>query len=556
MPRKKLSRLRHYRLCLIGVALLWPASECVLRAQQQATAPVAREAAGVSTFFSTAAEESYSTYQLFSDGDLWPSCWANDNNLYTANGDGKAFTETAADRYDMAVSVIQGMPPALRGRTIATDVGSNWSGKHYNRKPTGMLCIHGELYLAFQNLSLNFVDTPAASIARSRDHGKTWTWERSAPMFGTPQQPRSPLAYKFTTIFFLDYGKNSRDAIDHYVYAYGLDNNWREQSDMYLARVPDKKVLVRSAWEFYSGTGPAGEPQWTSDITRKAAVLSDSRIMYTDTLGTRKGERACRVIGQGGVVYDAPLKRYIFASWSCGTHEFYEAPEPWGPWRHFLTTDFGLLNGPYNYGEYGTNIPSKFISADGTTLYLQSNVWAHTYTFALRKLFLQPYIAAAASNIPSDTNLALAPGTRAISKSTHFGLLCGLDCRDSMAIGMANGSEDDFDDEAKAMDWWGYTWPQPYHFNRVVYRTGNVTSAGGWFAGELRVQVRQNFQWKDVDGVDISPRYPFSPEAGSHVTYTFTLPDGATGDGVRILGRPGGASHFTSISQLAIYDTR
>jgi len=42
-----------------------------------------------STFFATAAEESFSTYQLESDGDLWPSCWADDDNLYTANGDGR-----------------------------------------------------------------------------------------------------------------------------------------------------------------------------------------------------------------------------------------------------------------------------------------------------------------------------------------------------------------------------------------------------------------------------------------------------------------------------------
>jgi hypothetical protein len=101
-----------------------------------------------STFFATAAEESFSTYQLESDGDLWPSCWADDDNLYTANGDGKAFTH-AASRYDMAVSVIRGMPPSLTGSTIATDVGSNWSGTHYNRKPTGMLCIDGAIYLAF-----------------------------------------------------------------------------------------------------------------------------------------------------------------------------------------------------------------------------------------------------------------------------------------------------------------------------------------------------------------------------------------------------------------------
>jgi hypothetical protein len=282
-----------------------------------------------SDFFATAAEESYSTYQVFGDGDLWPSCWAKDDRLYTANGDGTAFNH-AASRYDMAISVLRGLPPALTGRTIATDVGSNWSGKNYNRKPTGMLCIHGDIYLAFQNLSLNFVDTPAASIAKSTDHGKTWTWDKAAPMFGAPAQPDSPLAYRFTTIFFLDYGKDSRRAIDEYVYAYGLDRNWRSQQDLYLARVPNKEIQTRTAWEFFAGMDDTGNPRWSREIAQKAAVLTDERLLYTKMLdGNAKGcEDNHKPIGQGGVVYDAPLKRYIFASWSCTTHEFYEAAQP------------------------------------------------------------------------------------------------------------------------------------------------------------------------------------------------------------------------------------
>jgi hypothetical protein len=291
-------------------------------------------------------------------------------------------------------------------------------------------------------------------------------------------------------------------------------------------------------------------------MTRKAAVLTDDRLLYTAMLDA--GKKSCednhKVIGQGGVVYDAPLKRYLFASWSCTTHEFYEAPNPWGPWRHFLSIDFGALKTEKNYGQYGTSIPSKFISADGKELYLQSNIWDRSYAFALRKLFLEPYSPAPASNDSSDANLALAQRARAISKSTHYGLLCGRDCSDQMASGMSNGSEDDFDKEAKTADWWGYTWPRPYHMNQIVYTTGDMTSAGGWYADPIRVQVRQHFQWIEVKGVTVTPAYPFSSKAGSHVAYTFMLPDGTWGDGVRIIGTPGGASHFTSISQLAIYN--
>lgn len=187
---------------------------------------------GPSTFFVAGREEGYSTYQMRGDGDLWPTCWADDDNLYTANGDGAAFTGGTA-RPDMQVSRISGAPPQMVGTPLAADVGTNWSGRGFNRKPTGMLCVRGAMYLAFQNLdSVGFNSAPAASIARSVDHGKTWEWDRTAPMFGG--EGKDPL---FTTVFFLDFGKNSADAIDRYVYAYGLDNNWRSQQAMFLARV-------------------------------------------------------------------------------------------------------------------------------------------------------------------------------------------------------------------------------------------------------------------------------------------------------------------------------
>jgi len=506
-----------------------------------------------STFFSTAAEEAYSTYQLPGDGDLWPSCWADDDNLYTANGDGTAFNH-GVERYDMAVSRITGNPPSLNGQTLATNVGTNWSGSDYNRKPTGMLCIDGALYLAFQNLdSSHFDDAPAASIAKSTDHGATWTWDTSSPMFGTPGHLNDPLSHKFTTIFFADYGRDSTNAVDQYVYAYGLDNNWRFQSEIFLARVPRASVQKRVDWEFFVGFDGHGNPAWDKDVRQKTPVLRDERLLYRTKLGKTKTDCDTNqaVIGQGGVVYDAPLRRYIFASWSCATHEFYEAPYPWGPWRHFLSTDFGHVRSTRHYGQYGTSIPSKFISADGKTLFLQSNIWNFAYTFSLRKVYLQPYASTVANNRPSSADLALIPGTRAISKSTHFGLLCGLDCSDQLNSGILNRSEDDFDDEAKTVDWWGYVWPYNLRINRVVYRAGECSGDGGWFASDLRVQVREKVEWIDVSGVSVTPTYSYRQCAGTE-TYIFLLPN-VSGDGVRIIGRPGGRLDFTSIRLLSVY---
>jgi hypothetical protein len=411
-----------------------------------------------------------------------------------------------------------------------------------------MLCVNNALYLAFQNLKIGTFDSaPDASIAVSTDHGTTWQWNTQSPMFANSV---------FTTIFFLDYGKNYANSPDGYVYAYGLDNNWRFQQKLYLGRVAKTSIQSAASWQFYQGSDGNGNPVWGS-ISTKQPVLTDNRVLYANNFCSTTPELCpSSPIGQGGVVYDAPLHRYIFSSWSTETHEFYEAPTPWGPWSHFLSQDFGALLLQQNRGQYGISIPSKFLSGDGKTLYVQSNVCCqdNAYTFSLRKLYVEPYAAATASNVPDNNNniAVTGAGTTAISKSTHLGTLCGLNCSDSLNDRNTSGNEDDYDQEVKPTDWWGYTWNHPYNMNKVTYTTGTMFTDGGWYTGNLQVQVRQNFNWINVPGVSITPSYPYSNSAGNNKTYTFTFGN-TWGDGVRIIGSPGGSAHFTSISELGVY---
>ena len=264
-----------------------------------------------SKYFSTFAEERYSTYQLAGDGDLWPSCWAADDDVYAANGDGTAFTG-GSSRFDMAVSRISGMPPGLTGTTVATNVGTNWSGPNYNRKPTGMLCRNGAIYLAFQNLNFNtFDDAPAASIAKSIDQGATWTW---TPLLRCSARLRTRRAARPTS---------SRPSSSwtmagmRKMLSTGMctPTGWtitgaRKRRCIWRGCLR-KKVQTRAAWEFYTGTDTNGAPTWTSDITQKMPVLTDTRLLYPVMFGT-----ACppsqQVIAQGGVTYDARAPAIYF----------------------------------------------------------------------------------------------------------------------------------------------------------------------------------------------------------------------------------------------------
>ena len=504
-----------------------------------------------STLFSTVRIEEYSTVRTESDGDLWVSCWGADGALYSANGDGWGFTRLDR-RPDIVVNRITGRPPHLQGQALAMEdaVGTVWTpGGAYNRKPTGMVAVDGALYLAIQDLNRDFNDAPAASISRSTDGGKTWQWDRSGPMFRD---------YQFTTIFFLDYGKDSRHAPDEYVYAYGLDGNWRDSFNdrvpdptaLYLARVHKEHVQDRSQWRFFAGLDSGGRPRWVAELAGRKPVLETTRRVYP-RIYTPEAPHNLTVLSQGSVVYNKPLNRYLYSSWTDYTFEFFEAPTPWGPWRLFLSKDFsGYPWVATKHGGYGVSIPSKFISRDGRTMYVQSNSFAgrvDVYRFAFRKLHVTPYRPSRATNRRSRArNLAREEGAVPIAKSIHYGQTGYFN------DGVREQSEDDWDQEIKPLSWWGYTWDRRYRMNQVVYTTGGIFSDGGWFSQPPKVQVRRDFRWVDVEGLSVTPTHPGDQTSGPHRTYTFRFQD-TVGDGVRIIGAPGGSRSFTSLAELEVY---
>jgi hypothetical protein len=528
-----------------------------------------------STFFGTVELPYAAQVQTGSDGDLWPSAWADDDALYAANGDGRGFSDQPSA--DLVANRLTGTPgDQLAGTRLAASdaICPVWSDPaRYNRKPTGMLAIDGngdgvdELYLAVQDLRYGdgaFDDAAAASVAVSTDHGVTWT-PTTAPMFTD---------HVFTTVFFLDFGKSSEhrrvlgEPDSGYAYAYGLDGNWRtsyvhsvpDPVDLYLARVPIGSITDRSSWQFCTGVDANGRPGWSGDIGARSAVLHDERRLYpTISQNPKNGPTNLSVLAQGSVVYHPALERYLYTSWTEYTFEFYEAPAPWGPWKLFLHKDFGpypwwgSAPGPKN-GGYATTIPSRYAAADGTSMWVQSNWFVGAdngptnYDFSLRELRLTPWRDTTPGN-PRDAGVNLArtaPGTVPIDRTAHYGRLGVLNDGDP------TGSEDSWNGTAADTDQWGYTWPQAYSLNRVVYTTGAVFADGGWFGADLRVQVRQRHAWVDVTGASVDPAYPYSADAGANVAYTFRFDD-TWGDGVRIVGTPGGAEHFTSIAELAVY---
>jgi len=252
------------------------------------------------------------------------------------------------------------------------------------------------------------------------------------------------------------------------------------------------------------------------------------------------------------VVYNKPLRRYIYSSWTEYTHEFYESPSPWGPWKLFYQRDYGMYPwNPIKHGGYTATIPSKFINADGRTMYVQDDTFSsgvNNYRFSLRKMRVEPRKPSRPENAPDpQANLArLGPGVVPVAKTISAG--------DSGRLndGLVSGSADDRDNEDKPRSWWGYAWPRLYTMDTLVFTSGSLSDEGGWFREPPRVQVRNDGRWVEAEGQRVSPEYPGARPEQPFQRYVFSS-EPVAADGIRLIGAPGGTRTFTSVAELEVY---
>ena len=289
------------------------------------------------------------------DSDNWPITWADDDNLYTAYGDGYGFEPKLVDKLSLGFARVEGIPPDFSGFNIRSSTGERFGSGATGKKASGMLMVDGTLYMWVRNANN---DGTQSELAWSHDHAKTWTW--SSWRFAS-------LGY----VCFLNFGKDYSGARDDYVYMYSPDtpSAYNETDHVVLIRVPKGQITNRAAYEFFKELDTDGNPVWTNDISRRGAVF----------------------IFAGGcnrldVTYNTGIGRYLMTMKSRakagGLNQFsiYDAPEPWGPW----TTVYYTENWDVAAGE-SQHIPSKWISADGKTFYM---VFAGGDSFSVRKATL------------------------------------------------------------------------------------------------------------------------------------------------------------------------
>jgi len=290
--------------------------------------------------------------------DNFPVTWTDDDNLYTAYGDGYGFDPVVPNKLGLGFGRIIGDPPDIAGENIRSDAENNGMGRS-GKKASGLLMVDGILYMWARNADN---DGKYCQLAWSDDHAKTWTWcEWKFEEFGY--------------LTFVNFGKNYTGVSEKYgsyVYMVTHDNpSAYEPADHFvLLRVPKDKITDHESYEFFKGLDSQNEPIWTSDITKRGAVFENSGKCL-----------------RSGISYNAGLNRFLW--WQQipdegvdtrfkGGFGIYDAPDLWGTW----TTVYYTKNWDTGPGETAS-FPTKWMSSDGKVCHL---VFSGNDNFSVRKV--------------------------------------------------------------------------------------------------------------------------------------------------------------------------
>ena len=190
---------------------------------------------------------------------------------------------------------------------------------------------------------------------------------RPRNLYSARKGARNGPSVKIGAPHFVDFGKNMEHSPDGkaYLVCHGTvepdpkprfgNNSWGTGDQLFLLRVQPSVENINDAskYEFFAGHDAAGAPIWTRDFAQIKPLADWNNRMGCVTM-----------------TYDPPLKRYLMCVLDAVTtfgrmNTFVlESERITGPWK--------LVTFMKEFGRQGyfPNFPSKFIGADGRTLWL------------------------------------------------------------------------------------------------------------------------------------------------------------------------------------------
>jgi hypothetical protein len=319
----------------------------------------------------------------YTRADTWYPSWASDGKLYSPYTDGfvsETFVHSDNADATTGMGLIEGEDPL---HLTVTDIGSYRSRPwpYATRYPCGTLVHNGVWYYGTYilngdgrpNGNYTFLG-PFVGFRHSTDFGKTWTETPCTPLnnlFGetvdryaadADTEIKRYTKIKMGSPHFVDFGKNMEHAPDGkaYLTAHGNTDplspqSWILGDQIYLARVTPTPANINDVtkYDFFAGRDRNGKALWVRDFEDIKPVFE------------WKGHTGCVT-----ATYNAPLGKY-FMCVSTGREVFstfdtylLEADSLEGPWRMIAYME------AFGRQAYFVNIPSKFISGDGMTMWL------------------------------------------------------------------------------------------------------------------------------------------------------------------------------------------
>ena len=309
------------------------------------------------------------------NADTWYPSWASDGNLYSPWTDGNVNglkSGSSGKEGTTGHATILGDDP-LKLQVVDQGVYTSDSSPYASRYPCGSLvyngvwyygtyCLHPSPGTSHEGVNYNWPWLgPFVGFRYSTDLGKSWTQTPctpAKPLFGESALHGEPV--KMGSPHVVDFGKNMEHSPDGkaYLVAHGASdgknrrfgyNSWITGDEIYLARVKPsiQNMNDPTKYEFFDGVG------WTGDFAKIKPIAA-----WRDNMG-------CVTM-----TYDAPLKKYLMCVTDGGNTAGYF--NTYILESDCITGPFKLVHYLHHFGEqaYFVNLPSKFISGDGRTLWL------------------------------------------------------------------------------------------------------------------------------------------------------------------------------------------
>jgi hypothetical protein len=316
--------------------------------------------------------------------DSWTPTWAPDGNLYTAFGDcqpagvprkvGMGFGRISGDAgYGVSFTVVPTGDPA-DWDDAASGLGVEAVGDGPDsEKPAGMLHADGRLWYWIRNIS---------SVGTGVRLKFSDNYDSTTPTFSWVDWSLPEVGYAS----FVQYGQGYTGGPADYVYAVVPVSASGSVSNSAYDLVPGFSLIrgsridltLEANWEYFCGN--ASSPAWCPSAAAATPILFESGIKFNPRAGMSWNPGLGKFMLS--LVYDpTPATTDEFTRFYGGLMVLVSS-EPWGPWQTVFSSDSltwpGGTSAPacgstgWGSGERA-DIPTKYMSPDGTTFYLFSS---------------------------------------------------------------------------------------------------------------------------------------------------------------------------------------